>query len=115
MKNVDSTYTVIGALWLVIGMVVGVVTGGQSQLSVHARSRAHRCYRIRLSSNLRNSVPELADHESIRPRPLSVLDLCAFHADYVDRLRVHAERRCRTANYPRITGDWWLERPCSAT
>ena len=43
MKNVDSTYTVIGALWLVIGMVVGVVTGGQSQLSVHARSRAHRC------------------------------------------------------------------------
>ena len=104
MKNVDSTYTVIGALWLVIGMVVGVVTGGQSQLSVHARSRAHRCYRIRLSSNLRNSVPELADHESIRPRPLSVLDLCAFHADYVDRPRVHAERRCRTANYARITG-----------
>ncbi|MDP9089246.1 MAG: hypothetical protein M3O26_10975 [Pseudomonadota bacterium] len=39
MKNVDSTYMVIGALWLVIGMVVGVVMGASHNyqfMPVHA-------------------------------------------------------------------------------
>ena len=51
MKNVDSTYVVIGALWLLIGMILGIEMGASSNfkfmpLHAHINLVGFACHSI---------------------------------------------------------------------
>jgi hypothetical protein len=104
LRNYALDYVVIGAIWLLIGMLLGIVMGARGGLSACGGSCAYQSYRICLSFDLWYSLQAVADAKRFQTCSLQVLDIRHFNTDYVDWPCFHSHRRAGSSHNP------WLYR-----
>jgi hypothetical protein len=104
MKNIDSTYVAIGASWLLVGMILGIIMGATNNfqfmpLHAHINLIGFACHAI-FGMAYRHWPTMKASNLA----PLPVLDIYRGHTDHTHWTCTYVERRPGIANNHRLFG-----------